>query len=179
MRTQKIPCNHSRSTAISRRFAIAGLIAFSGLAITASPALAISPSDLVRQLINASWPAAAATNVASVQSPIQTQIALADPALAESRLEKLKELAKYPVAMRLMISHPHWAGFIMHAADPMQAAETLASTLYNMPVISITQRTYIPGSWMRNSDRRNPAALSSDITTQFNPVHFSQRGAHQ
>ena len=136
MRTQKIPCNHNRSTAISRRFAIAGLIAFSGVAITASPALAISPSDLVRQLINASWPAAAATNVASVQSPIQTQIALADPALAESRLEKLKELAKYPVAMRLMISHPHWAGFIMHAADPMQAAETLASIADNTPAIN-------------------------------------------
>ncbi|HBJ34549.1 MAG TPA: hypothetical protein DDZ51_07250 [Planctomycetaceae bacterium] len=136
MSTPKNPCKQGRSTAISRRLAIAGLIAFPGMAITASPVQAISPSDLVRQLVNASWPAAAATKVAAVQSPIQMQIALADPALAESRLERLKELGKYPVAMRLMISHPHLAGFIMHASDPMRTAEILSQVADSAPAMN-------------------------------------------
>jgi hypothetical protein len=111
----------------SRRCFIRYLAATSAVGIFSSNTHAASPESLARQLTDANWPAAAAKNVAEIHSPIQQQIELADPALAESRFEKLKQLAKYPAATRLLVSHPQLAGFLIHSSDPMQVAETLAN----------------------------------------------------
>ena len=123
-------------TTLSRRNLLVGLLTLPSASLTAAMMNAMSPADLVRQLTDASWPSAAASKVASQQACIQAQIALADPKLAIERLEKLKSLAKYPVATRLLLRHPHLAGFIMHASDPMRTAEILSEVADSTPAMN-------------------------------------------
>lgn len=120
----------------SRRSLLVGLLALPGTALTAKTIYAKSPADLARQLTDVSWPTGAASRVASQQASIQAQIELADPKLAIDRLEKLKSLAKYPVATRLLLRHPHLAGFIMHASDPMRTAEILSEVADSTPAMN-------------------------------------------
>jgi hypothetical protein len=104
--------------------------------VTSSSGRAAPTESLNQQLVSANWPAAAASKVAAIQGAIQQQIELADPALAERRLEKLRQLAKFPSATRLLLSHPQLAGFLIHSPDPMQAAETLASYVNHSAAIN-------------------------------------------
>lgn len=123
-------------TTLSRRSVLVGILTLPSASLIPTTGNAISPADLVRQLIDASWPSAAASKVASQQACIQAQIELADPKLASDRLEKLKSLAKYPAATRLLLRRPHLAGFIIHAADPMRTAEILSEVSDSTPAMN-------------------------------------------
>jgi hypothetical protein len=117
------------------RFAIGAMI-IPWSVIDVSPSIAMTPDELARKLIASSWPAAAAAKAASVQAVIQTQAELSNPELANERLQKLKSLGKFPVATKLMLSHPELAGLIMHADDPMRVAEILSSVADRPEVIN-------------------------------------------
>ena len=126
--TRNVPfASNLSSSRNSRRSFLSCLAVTGAVGVFSSNGIAASPEDLSRQLSDANWPAAAARKVAEIHAPIQQQIEMADPVLAERRLDKLRQLAKYPSATRLLLSHPQLAGFLIHSSDPMRVAETLAN----------------------------------------------------
>lgn len=81
--------------------------------------------DLVRQLVNASWPVDVAVSVATCQAPILAQATLGDPEQARDRVERLKGLGKHAPAMRLLYDAPDLTEVVLGHPDPSTAAEIL------------------------------------------------------
>ena len=153
----------------SLRFVIWAMVMVWG-AIKAPLSAAISPEELARKLIEASWPPASAAKAASVHAVILTQAEQSNPTLANERLQRLRSLGRFPKATGLMLSHPEFAGLVMYAEDPMHVAEIL-SDLAHLPVVLNTLMTFAGDSaeviHVIEKHRKALLRLPRDVDTVF------------